>query len=265
MAARGRRRRWRIEQLVDGAGGTEEDEVRAVKVRSGRSCTTYPATTSSPEQDARRWPRIKLLRLRCSVSELGAAVGERRGHRATDQAPPPCFSGARRPEHPLLSPLRSWHGSSCSTSNAEEAPIEPLQVQHGVGELSAVVGEWRSHGPRIEPLTLLLSLSSADEARAVVELLLDGSGWAGGAPLAPPPSSLKGAARLAGAPLARLPPLPPGARHAMLSLLFLPRLLCRVVCLCRWRIEDFALQLLLFTRGKVSFAFQFCIPLLGLA
>jgi hypothetical protein len=180
-------------------------------------------------------------------------------------SPSPYFSGARRPEHPLLSPLRSWHGSSCSTSNAEEAPIEPLQVQRGVSELGAVVGEWRSHGPRIEPLTLLLSLSSADEARAVVELLPDGSGWAGGAPLSPPPSSLKGAARLAGAPLARLPPLPPGARRAMLSLLFLPRLLRRVVCLCRWRIEDFALQLLLLTRGKVSFAFRFCIPLLGLA
>jgi hypothetical protein len=130
MAARGRRRRRRIEQLVDRAGGTEEDEVRAVKVRSGQSCTTYPATTSSPEQDARRWPRIKLLRLRCDVSELGAAVGERRGHRATDQAP--------------LLLQRAETGAPPYFSPVELAWIELLHLQRRGGPDRAAPGlAWR--------------------------------------------------------------------------------------------------------------------------
>jgi hypothetical protein len=74
-----------------------------------------------------------------------------------------------------------------------------------------------------------------------------------------------GMARLADAPLARLPPPRPvhGAWRC-------PSSSSRGFCVVSYAFvvgesKILPFQLLLFTRGKVLFAFRFCIPLLGLA
>jgi hypothetical protein len=75
---------------------------------------------------------------------------------------------------------------------------------------------------------------------AAVELLPGGHGWASGAPLTPPPSSLAGAHGLAGDPPLCFPPSRPerGARHWPTSS---PRFLCHGVCFGCWRNEGFCM------------------------
>jgi hypothetical protein len=106
MAACGRRRRRRIEQLGDGERGAEEDEVGPL----GRGAAGAAQHTGPPPR--RRSGR----RGGGPESSSPAPLRRRRAQRgdrrvAWPRGPksiPSLAAPARRPERPLLSPLRSW-------------------------------------------------------------------------------------------------------------------------------------------------------------